>query len=285
MIRVGAPFLLMIAVAVGCGGPEKELPRDVSISTNRGNDDPVVADAIPQKSEAEAVKFVDKCLAAVTDGHPEKLDRAKVVRQSARGKWRWETGELSGATREFQGVWPDRARVALDFDSDRIKQFLFLCRGNDVAAYQNAGMGLNQSPRSEELSEQVRIEVMGEIWLPSLVPLRDPTAVVFGVKKEPAAGTKTIRSVKIAIGKYPVFTLGIDEATNLPVAITYSNLEFGSRVFKTVILGEYKAFDGLKLPTEIEVRRGDVSAQIWTVGSWEFPGRINDAVFEQVGKK
>ena len=281
---VSSASVLLFTAILGCGGPEKELPKDIG-STERGKDVEIAA-AIPTTSQPDARKRIDRCLAAATEGHPERLEKLKVNRQSVRGKWRWPSDVVSIATREFQCVWPDKARVAYEFTTGDFKKFLIVFRRPTVLAFSDDGTGSKEfaPPNPKEFAENVKIDALGEHWLPMLVPLADPKTIVFDLKKEPF-GTKIAETVKVAIPDCPVYTIWFEENIDLPGMITYSHVDVGSRVQKQVILGAHKPFGGVMLPTQLESRRNGVSVQEWTVLQWEFPDKIEDSVFDQNPKK
>jgi hypothetical protein len=274
-----------VAVVFGCGGPEKELPRDVTAPTERGKESPPPA-TVPGVSQPEAVKVIEKCLATVTDGHPERLQRVKTSRQFVRGKWRWPNDFIADATREVQSVWPDRARFAYEFSNGEIKKFLILFRRPALDSYFDDGSGPKEFKpvNPKEFADTVKTDAVGEHWLPLLIPFTDPKTIVFDHKKEPY-GPGVADTIKVSVPNCPIFTVWFSEKTGRPGLITYVDFEAGSRILKNVILDKYKAFEGINLPTQIESRRNGVTVQEWTVLKWEFPDKIEDSMFDSSSKK
>jgi hypothetical protein len=274
-------LLVATAALAGCGGePEKELPKNVLPVTERGKEE--TAAPVPSTSHPEAAKLVEKLLASATEGHPERLDKLKVSKQFARGRYRLFNNEFAGATRTIQGVWPDKARVNYEYASTEIKGALFLLRRPTVRFWQVDSTGPKEMPQEnpKESLEIVTGEVIGEHWIPSLVPLRDPRTVVFGAKREPL-GDQIVDVFSAAIPDGPIYTIWINQKTGLPGLIGYSQVERGQRIKKQVAVGGYKAEGGVFLPTQIEARRGNETVQEWTVTAWEFPEKLDDALFEK----
>jgi len=269
---------VLLASLLGCGGePEKELPRNTSSST--GREKPVDdAPAIPTVSQPEAVKFVEKCLNAATEGHPERIDKIKVNRLTESGTMLNETIYVP-TVRKIAAVWPDRFFYSNESTIAGTPLKLAIGLRQGVLTFRR-----NDEPFDPDLPksyEQVLyVDSMGLHWLPALVPLRDPKTIVFGARKQ-NLGMKPWDTVQAALPNCPVFTLWFDEKTSLIRAVTYVHMEGVSRLTKQLTLTAHKVEAGVMLPTKYDfVRNGD-PVESWTVASWEFPDKIDDAVFDQ----
>ena len=85
---VGLVALVGIAVALstlsGCGR-EKELPTPPLEGPNAGGSNlPAV---VPAVSEDAARRVVDRAIKAMTDGHPERVEKTRVNRSKAKGHY------------------------------------------------------------------------------------------------------------------------------------------------------------------------------------------------------
>jgi hypothetical protein len=276
------PVLMGLAIATGCG-PEKELPKDIPDSPDRTA---LPVDPIPTTSHPDAVQLVERCIRAATDGHPERLDKLKVIRQSGNGQYRGVSGEFGPAGRSIEAVWPDRARVTYDYSVGDIKQFLIGLRRPTIWAYNvyPTGPVKFETPSPKEYEQIITVDVIGQLWLPLLVPLTDSKTIVFGVKKE-MIGDQTADAVKVAIPDCPVYTLFLNEKTNLPGMITYTHKEWITTFQKRIMLSGDKMYGGAKLPTRLEYSRNGVAVEEWSVTAYEFPDKIDDIAFEPPPEK
>ena len=276
-----ALLLFTSLLAAGCGGgSEKQLPKDITIPTDRGPD---VEPVVPKTSEPEAAKFIQARLVAATGGKPERLEKLKAFRQKATGRWKWPDGSIPvPATREVSAVWPGKVGVKLDFNGGQIKETHVVLRDGTARMSNNIGTGFVpfEPPNPKDFDAIASVDVIAEQWLPMLLPLTDPQTIVFGFKKQPIDG-QMADTVKAVIPRCPPFTLWFDANNGTLGLITFTHAEFEGRpIAKQVALYEYKPFDGLSLPTKIVYRRGVEAVQEWTVSRWEFPEKIEDAAFE-----
>jgi hypothetical protein len=275
-------LLAGLVVLSGCG-PEKEIPKEVPTTHDPGAPD---APAVPTSSQPEAVKVVERCVGAVTGGHPERLRQIKAVRQTVKGRMRWVTGQVVPTARKIEAVWPDRARIEFDFVTGDIKPVVIGLRRPEAWAYNMLPTGPQEfSPaNTREYGDILAVEVIGHVWLPTLVPLVDPKTVVFGAAKETVSG-QPADAVKVAVPGGPVYTLWLNEKTHLPGMVTYSHRENGITFEKRFVLSGHKPFGGLQLPTVQEYSRNGLVVEQWETTDWEFPDTIGDATFDRPSEK
>jgi hypothetical protein len=275
---LGAGLVLGLAVFAGCG-PEKQLPTSLPDSSEK---DTPKAPQIPTKSEPEAVKLVDRCVKAATDGHPERLERAKAVTQSAKGAFRRETGQFERATRHVQAVWPNLGRVTYDFLTGDIKQFQLGYRKPDAWAFhvRDAEPADFTPPNMKEYAEIIGIDLVGLFWMPMLVPLVDPTTVVFGAKTE-MLDNQPAEVVQVSVPGCPVFSLWVDGKTTLPKLITFTHNEGGTKILKRLGLADHKPFGGVLIPTTLVYARNSTPVEEWTITACTFVDKIDDATFNR----
>ncbi|MDB5313942.1 MAG: hypothetical protein JWO38_8144 [Gemmataceae bacterium] len=279
---LGAGLVIGLAVLAGCG-QEKQLPTDGQIPTEK--EGPRAA-PVPTKSERAAEDLVARCVKAATDGHPERLERAKAHAQSAKGTWRWEANNLAPAARHIQAVWPDRTRVTLDFLTGNIKQTQIGLRRTDLWMINllDTGPVDYTSANLKQEGEIAAVDLIGELWLPMLVPLVDPPTIVFGAEKE-KLGIQSADVFRVSVQGCPVFKVWLDEPTGLPKLITYTHAENNATILKQVALGGHKPFAGVLLPTELEFSRNGIPVQKWTITAWDFVDKIDDATFDRPPEK
>jgi hypothetical protein len=268
---------IVLASLVGCGEPEKELPRNAATSSGREKE-VEGAPPVPTVSQPEALKFVDQCLAAATEGHPERLDKLKVNRLTESGTMLNEMAYVP-TVRKIAAVWPDRFFYSNESTIAGTPLKLAIGLRQGVLSFSRNDEPFDPSfPKSYE--QILYVDSIGLHWLPTLVPLRDPKTIVFAAGKQ-NLGSKSWDTVQAAIPNCPVFTLWFDEKTKLIRAVTYVHMEGLSRLPKQLALTAHKPEAGMMLPTKYEFERNGVGVEAWTVASWEFPDKIDDAVFDQ----
>lgn len=272
---VGGLFLIAAVVALlpaGCG-PEKQLPGvdDVTRPTSAAPEPPAPT------ADAEARKLVDKCIAAATDGHPERLQKAKVSRMSVKGTV-VATGDVRVlSTRLLQGVWPDRVFFSWDLQTDPPQKMSFAYLG--PAVWMRRGDEplpvINPAAKRQVFAE----DAAGQFWMLTLLPLVEPSTSVYDVKPVTLDG-REYDTVKAKLADYPVvYSLWFERKTSRLMAVTYTHVEDVQPVRKAVELDQYQAVGGISLPTKILYKQNDRPLQWWTEVKWEFPEKLNDSIF------
>lgn len=272
MFRIFACVLPLLLI--GCGGDEKQLPTD--ITTPEKTDEPAVV--VPKESEPEAKKLVQTCIAAATGNHPERLEKLKVNRLVESGRQLQATTYVP-TTRKIAAVWPDRFLFTDESTatgpvkiSIGLKQLVLSFRRNDEPF--DPGM-----PKGYE--QVLLVDSVGLHWMLTLVPLTDPKTVVFNARKQMIFNQMS-DTVQVAVPGCPTFTVWFDEKTHLIGLVTYQHVEGGvSKLNKRQAAAEHKEFAGVLLPTKLEFERSGVTVENWTISRWEFPDKIEDAVFDQ----
>src|SRR5262245_2375967 len=123
MFRVVACVLPL--ALIGCGGSEKQLPTDITSPDDRK---PEAESPVPKASEAEAVAYMKARIAQITDNKPQRMEKLKAMRQKASGRWQWPNSLIVNARREVDAVWPDRARLAIDYTGGVITEMRMVFR-------------------------------------------------------------------------------------------------------------------------------------------------------------
>jgi len=268
-------FALVLSLLAGCGGPEKELPKDITTPTDRGPEETGVA--VPAASQPEAVKFVQTCIAAATESHPERLEKLKGNQVVEKGQQLHGMSQVA-VTRLISAVWPDRFLFADETNTDGLVKISIGLNKNSLSFRKN---GQSFDPGLPKGYEQVLlVDSVGQYWMQTLVPLADSKTILFGVRKQTVAG-QTWDTVQAAVPGCPVITLWFNEKTHLLGVITYLHTEGISKLNKRLAVGEHKAFAGVLLPTRSEFERNGIVVETWAISSWDFPEKIEDAVFDQ----
>jgi hypothetical protein len=284
MRALSLPAVVLAAAGLaslpGCGGKEKELPKVVQQGDEKGTTPAVV---VPAKSEPEALAVVERAIKATTDGHPERLQKAKNNRLKLKGTL-VGTGVPIPTGRDVEAAWPDRFAQTDEMDAgdSRVKILIRLRRPVLWVGNSREGKTVPVEPPDPKASEAALSgELVGRHWMALLVPLTDPKTVVFAAKKETVNG-QAADIIKAAVTGAPVFTLWFDEKTGLLGRIDFSQIEPGATAptQKFFSLLQHRVFDGVMLPARVEHRQNGLPVEEWNVVSWEFPERLDDATFD-----
>lgn len=265
-----------LLAAAGCGR-EKELPTVLPADTGRGKAD---TDPVPTTSEPAARAFVEACIGKATDGHPDRLDKARAytakMTGQTRGPDRWNP-----ASRELKAVWPDRFRMDQEMPVGDIKRVSMGLRRAGVWAVRTTAAGADDfTPEDQkEYAANVRADAVGEYWLLTLVPLADPKTVLFDARPQELAG-HMVDTVKAAVPGCPVYTLWFDPGTKLLGLVTYTHRELTVTYQKRVRLSHHAPRNGVQWPTKIVYGRNNETLEEWAVAEWDFVGAIDEAAFD-----
>lgn len=208
-------------------------------------------------------------------GGADALLRARLLVRADKGEMS-TLGSTVPFTREVVGRWPEQGRWSFELggDGNKLRVLLILNRdkGWRLGAGKTADMG------KEEL-EEAREEAHAA-WVATLLPLRDksfeltllPETKVAG---QPALGLKVTRKGHADIKLY------FDRKTNLLLKTERQVREAGEKVAKEAFFGEYKDFDGVRVPTRVvETSNGKTTAE-FAVTSYRFPSRVDESTFAQ----
>ena len=270
-----ATCLVVGLVALAGCGPEKTLPDKVNLTPELP---PVVI--LPTQSDPAAVAVVNRALAKATEGHPERISKAKAFRLSLKGvviRYGVEVATL----RKVEAVWPDRLVQRDEYNAQGATELVIGLRRPVVWVRKrvNGQLQADESPADQEkyASAQAR-DAIGRYWLPTLVPLADPDAIVFGAKTEMVNG-ESCDVIKMAISGSPVYTLWFGERSGYLGQIDFTHVEPGGSVAKSFALSQHKAVGGIVVPMQIGYLHNGVKVENWTVDSWEFVDSIPEATF------
>lgn len=279
-----AGLVIGMAILAGCG-PEKELPKEVTISPSR---DTTPSVPVPEKSEKAAAEVVERCLKASTEGHPERIGKLKANRATLKGSVvRPLAGGGKGIVptfRRIEAVWPDRYSLHDEYnDSGPVRMIVGIRQPSLWIRTQRDGGPLANTdpPDPQKAAESVGVDLIARHWMALLTPLADSKVIAFDAKKQVVDGQKA-DTVKVSIPNYPVFTLWFNEKTGYLGRVDFHHLEYLSTtpLWKVYTFDGHRPFGGVMVPTKIIYRQSHEVAEDWSVDSWEFPDNVPDAAFE-----
>ncbi len=206
-----------------------------------------------------ALALIDQAIKA--QGGEVGLTKAQTLVRMATGTF--FLGGETGFTSETTFGLPGRAKMVVKLDKGgQIIQVL-----NGDRGWSSAGGMVNEMPREgiDELREEVYVE-----WLTTLVPLKKE-----GFTLTPVAAL----GVKVSSKGHNDAILYFDKDSGLLVKFERQSREAGILAKKEYVLGGFKEFDGVKLPTKrTELLNGKKIAEV-TSASYKFLSKADDAMF------
>ncbi len=168
---------------------------------------------------------------------------------------------------------PNQWRDTVDID----KKLHFVMAVNGEKGWQavSGTVGEIGPARLKELREEIYV-----LELETLLPLQKPDFDLAAVPEikvvdRPAAG------VKVSSKGHADAKLYFDNQTHLLVKIERSAQEAGLKLNKEYLFGNYKEFDGVKMPTsQMEMLEGKEVMEL-TSASYKFPAKPDEAAFRK----
>jgi hypothetical protein len=280
MARLALGLLLITSAAlVGCD-PAKELPPDTPKSAQPGER----PEQVPAASEPAAKSYVEKAVASYTGGKPELVAKGKFSRLHLKGKEVWpQTENWAEATRTIAAVWPDRLHFADELQHQGNLLRVEVWRHRPRIVVMIAGQEYTQSTPAE-LERIQATDSTGQHWMPLMLPLTDPKAIVYELKNQSgtdAEGRRVeMKTLKLALPELPVYQLTFDASTNALIRVDYVLIQGGAPSPRSWSMSDHKVGpEGLLLPAKMGERIGNAPKSEWAESKWEFPATIKDEEF------
>jgi hypothetical protein len=270
MHRHGLPLAIVLgALIVGCG-PEKELPPTVvQPNTTRG----IAPDPLgepPTASEPEAKAVLDRAVKAITRGDPSRIAKLKTSVATYKGGIHVpNVPSMVDATLRLQALWPDHVLVKYELRAATMTFGLTYPTGWKVTGLHDDAV----SPT--ELGGIIYGGVMSQYGISLGLPLADPLTIAAQAREVPG-GT----SVRVAAPRMTQMLVTFDEKTHLPIRVEHNPIEYSARVIKVITFSGHEPRSEFVIPTAIELTQNGAPAEKWTLEKWEFPEKIDPAVFE-----
>lgn len=205
----------------------------------------------------------------------ERLARARSVIRSAKGELDAFPKPIAFVG-EAQFNLPEQARWSFELEQDKQKSLILLVLNKDKGWRSSGGAVKDLGPRElEDLREEAYVH-----YVMTLLPLLQNGAELAAlpdakVNDQPAAGLKVTSKGK------PEVRLYFDKTTNLLAKAEYKGREADLAVTKEIIVGGYKEFAGIKLPTKFLVQSNGKRVAEWTVTAYKLPDRVEEAAFQK----
>lgn len=229
------------------------------VSLSRGEDAPKIKEIVDRAITAHA-------------GSGEKLNKLKRIQFASKGVWKTVMGEAA-VSRNVRIEWSDKPEyyhTAVELLTPNGKVETQLILDGMTSGRQLVGT-LSKELTAAEASWMARD--VYTYWVASLLPLREggltlsllPTGKVDGV---------AVVGIKAEKRNRPTVELYFDAQTHLLKKVSYPGLEAGVEVVKELTFGEYKDFDGIKMPTKEYESHDGRKRYDWTNGDYRFPEKI-----------
>jgi hypothetical protein len=274
MRRHGLPVAIVLAaVLVGCG-QEKEIPPTVVQPNAARAIAPDPFGPPPAESDPKAKGVLGRAAQAIAQGDAARLAKVKTSVVEHKGSvYLPVNATATPGTLGLRAAWPDRALVRFDFNGVVDTITFRFTRPEGWVVPNPAG----NTATPAEMGRFIHADLVARYALPLGLLLADARTVAFDLQTADSGTT-----VKIAVPDLPdpVFRVTFDEKTGLPTKVEYHPVEFRDRVSKVATFADHKAHGELLLPSSTTLTHNGKPAEKWTLEKWEFPEKIDPAVFE-----
>lgn len=220
----------------------------------------------------EAIAIVDRAIRA-TAGSEDRLAKRKVCVRTDQGSMFVPATTVPG-TRECNMNLPEQIKWAGQIGPPG-QQAAFVVSLNGLKGWMflnGARSDLNQS-QYETIQDEAYF-----LWVASLIPLKNKGVTLTELKETEVNG-QPARGVKVEARGRPAVQLYFDKANGLLVKGVFSVRENGAEVTREMVFSDFKEFEGLRLPTKMVTSQLGRKIEEWTVERYQFPDKIDPAVF------
>jgi hypothetical protein len=223
----------------------------------------------------DAVAIVDKAVQA-TANSDLRLRRLESVVRSDRGTLFMPGGDMA-VQRTAYLCPPDRVKYDATITTNGQRQAMVITLNGLLAWQQTDGQVQNLLPAQ---ADSIR-DGEADAWaLITLVPLRKKGTTLKTLPAETINGKPAV-GITVTRADRPDAQLYFDAASGLPMRVKIKVREPGLETTRQVDLGEYRDFDGIKLPTRITVSQNGRKIEDWTVQDYRCPDRLDEKVFQK----
>ncbi len=261
---------VMLAGAVGMAGCGEEKPLPPALPLAK----PVVAEApMPDQSDPAAAEFVVKALDAHTVGHRDRLEKLKTQHRVMKGIKFTQQGNYQ-STRETWAVWPDKFAINYEHGQGlKAVGAVILARSGRIG-----GAGDVRDLENDQWQE-FHADAYVQDWVTTLVALARPETR-FVEYRTVVSADRSESSVRAFTPGLPPLLLTFDPKTNFLTRVDYDGREAQIQQRKSLILGNPKDFDGVLLPSTMNVLLNGGSVEQWVVEKVDTPATIDPKRFE-----
>jgi hypothetical protein len=262
--------------------PEKKLKAMINMAGGddtqgfQGRSGAELAVKVPSSSDPEAKAVADRAINAITKNKPELLAKVRLSVAKANGEIRLSAGPImTSATRKVEAAWPDRIRVAYEFE-DKVspKQMWGL---NDPIGWARPALP-NTTPAM--LGQYIHTSMLAEHWFPSGLGLGEQGEILYDPRTIKTANGSTT-TIKLSRPDRPVYSIAFNDQTGLPIRVEFSYQMPDGKAgnSKVVKILNHMEVEGLRLPARIQIYLNEQPGEVWTVESWTFPESFDDDLF------
>jgi hypothetical protein len=226
--------------------------------------------------DTEASRIVDRALVAL--GGKEKLAGIKAATFSTKGKFYW-----FGAGTDFTGEMAVQGLVK----ARTVMTFEFMGKKQTIIAVVNGDKGwVKANDMVTEIDQKTLAVQMGDhgyiTEMAMLLPLarHDQGTTLFRVGDR-KVGNRPTTGVEISRKNNSRVRLYFDKETDLPLQIEWGASGEGKEQTHDILLGDYKAFSGLKVATKLTARRNEKVFYEYEIGDLRIADRLDEALLEK----
>jgi hypothetical protein len=228
---------------------------------------------VPAAGRADDAAAVVERAVIATANSDIRLRRLDTVVRTERGAFFQPTGELP-TRRTASLALPDRIKYDATLTVGGQPQSVILTV-DGVRGWKRMGGKVEDLAAGEYDSVKSDLDDWSLI---TLLPLRQKGVTL---KSLPAAtvGGKPAAGVSVTRPNRPDALLYFATDSGLLVRVRVKVPEAGPDATRDVDLGDYRDFDGIKLPFRITVSRSGKKTEEWTVEGYQTPDRLDDKAF------
>jgi len=232
----------------------------------------------PAGEREAALAIIDRAIAA--QGGEQALVKAQTVLRRGTGNM-FVFDKPVPFTDETLFHLPGQFRLTVTLGPDNQKT-LVLVVVNGAKGWRSTGGAVVEL--SKDAVDEFR-EAGYLYWVGSLVPLKKDTNFQLSLLPEIKVQDQPAVGVKVAHKDHESARLYFDKGTGMLVQMGHNIHEAGLQVDKDFILSDYKAFDGVKLPTkqtELTKGKSDQKSKKFievSFTSYQFPEKLDDSAF------
>jgi hypothetical protein len=215
--------------------------------------------AVPAPAQDDPKAVIQKAITA--SGGAEKLDKFKASRSTVKGHVTIQ-GMQVGVTGELLTQYPDQAKATFTLDLAGNKIPVTQVINGDTVSMSVAGMKQPLGePENAELKESAYASSLQQ-----LTPLVNGPAFQLKSLGESQSQGKAVVGVQVSHAKHKDVKLFFDKESGLLTKLERTARgETGKDVKEEQVLGDYKDFSGLKIPTrEVTFKDGKQDSEITT---------------------
>lgn len=222
------------------------------------------------RADGLAERVVERALRA--HGGESALAKTRTMIRSETGNLNF-SGDNVAFSCEITTDLPDRYRLEVELGPQKIRQTVVVSRDQGWQVSGGVTIEMDRKLHAESREEGY------VLWLTTLVPLRREKGIQLTTAPAVKVDNQLAAGVKVSLKGRDDINLYFDEKTGLLARMTRKTTVAGLTAEKEYLFGEYKEFEGAKLPMKRQELMNGRKYMEGKVGGYRFPARVDDKSF------